>query len=82
MGTPCFGASHRTIPFGAVAAAVADLTRDFLIVFNEDGHISRQFSLGGSEGGIVLNQLLQYPLICGGIRRKRIVIFVEFIIRP
>ena len=40
-------------------AAVANLTRELLIGFNEDGHSGLQFSVGGSEGVISFDQLTQ-----------------------
>ena len=46
-------------PWVRFVAAVANLTREFHIGFNEDGHSRQQFRICGSEGGIGFNQFLQ-----------------------
>ena len=57
--THFLGKRRRRISSGAFGAAVSNLTREFLIGFNEDRHSSQQFNIYGSEGGIGFNQFPQ-----------------------
>ena len=79
MWTHFFGVSCIRILPCAVVTAVANPTRFFLVGFYEEGNSGQEFSFGGSEGGIGFNQLLQYPLLFGGIFSKGVKIFSEVI---